>query len=461
MKKKASNSQKPQVLHRFTDIYVAGMLSVFLLYPGTAGYANITAHKAALFFLLSGIYGLGVPLLRLGLTAGGAAAAPKPKAIWRKMGLGEKLLLGYWVMTAISTALSRFPGTAFWGGARREGFVTISLYCLCCLWVSRYGQAKRWMLWLFAAAMCVNDALAIWQLAGGNPLGLYPDGMNYYDGFKLYAGQFLGTIGNVDLLSALLTVAIPVFWVAMLKMKGRRRFLLAVPLGMSLGVLFTAFVSGGVLGVTLGAVLTVPVVAKRGKGRRILAAGAGAMLLLAVPVVYFGGSYMGGFLAEAAQIMRGQVEDSFGSGRIYIWRKSLELAKELPLFGGGPETMVYRSDAVFERFDPELNVTIRSYVDTAHNEYLNVLVNQGIFAMTAFVGTIAAALVRWVKRAPDSVITASCGAAVLAYAVQALFGISSLVSAPFFHLALGFLLGDTGCVQSKATEEISAEKQGR
>ncbi len=443
------------ILYRFSELYIGLMISVFLLFPGTGGYENITEQKASVFFLLSGIYALGVPILRTEISLVGNYPLPALKEGLRNLGWGRSLILVYWLMTALSTLLSDYRSVAFWGEARHEGFVTITLYCICFLWISCFAKPKEWMLWLFAVAICVNDILALLQIAGYNPLHLYPEGLDYYDAFKLYSGQFLGTVGNVDMMSAVFTVAIPLFWISLVKLKGNRRFLLVIPLALTLGVLLIAFVEGGVLGVFAGALLTVPVIVNKGNTRKALACSVAMILILGVCFVYFAGDRIGGFVSEAHQIMHGNWDDSFGSGRIYIWRKSLELVNGHLLFGGGPETMIFRTDAVFERLDEELGVLIRSYVDTAHNEYLNVLVNQGLLALLPYLGALLWAAVQWVKIAPENAGAAVCGGAVLSYCIQAFFGISSLLSAPYFWLALGLLIS---CLQ---TSKNHCERGGR
>lgn len=68
---------------------------------------------------------------------------------------------------------------------------------------------------------------ALWQLAGGNPLGLYPKGLAYSDAGTAYSGAYLGTIGNTDLLAAVMCVAVPAFFYGAWKL---RRCWLLVPL---------------------------------------------------------------------------------------------------------------------------------------------------------------------------------------------------------------------------------------
>ena len=432
---------KDILLEKVTAVYTACMLSVFLLYPGLGGYQNITAEKWRAFLLFTGGYVGLTLLLRLELAVTGSARLPALGAVWRSMGLARKLLIAFWAVSAVSTVFSVDRSVAFWGGARYEGLLTITLYCAACLLVSRYGRPGKWMLWLFGAAMSLNCLLSLVQLAGYNPLGLYPAGMNYYDANVRYAGEFLGTIGNVDLLSAVLCAAIPAFWIAAVKLPGRDRFLLLVPLALCLAVLGKSFVAGGIVGVFVSALLTFPVLLK-GKGART--AGFAAVLCvcaLGLAGIYAFGGRLGGFLYEASELLHGRWDDDFGSGRLYIWRNVAELVRERPLLGGGPDTLGLRTEAAFERYDEALGILIRSSVDAAHNEYLNILVNQGLLALAAYLGALAAAAVRWVRTAAEKPASAICGGAVLGYCVQAFFGISSPISAPYLWLALGFLIG--------------------
>ena len=98
--------------------------------------------------------------------------------------------------------------------------------------------------------------------------------------------------------------------------------------------------------------------------------------------------------------------------------------------------------AAFERYDESLNIFIRSSIDNAHNEFLQILVNQGLFALMSFVGIIISSLTRWLKNGNQHVSVTICGGAVLGYIIQALFGISSPVSSPFFWIALSFVISE-------------------
>lgn len=184
------------------NIYLVCLSSVFLLYTGANGYTTITAAKWHLFELFS-----------------------------------------------------IDPRVAFWGNpGRREGLVTLALYYLVFWLLCRHAHPEAWMLYLFGAAMALCCVVSLLQLTGANPFKLYPEGMNYFDAGKLYSGAFLGTVGNTDLFSSVLCLAIPLFWASVWKLNDRRRFLLLIPLALGLFVLFAMSVAGGMVGV-LGALV--------------------------------------------------------------------------------------------------------------------------------------------------------------------------------------------------------------
>lgn len=415
------------------------MLTVYLLWPGLGGYAQLTAAKWKLFLLLSLAYAGGSALLALELTAIGRLRPLRPAGLRRFFSMQDWLLLAFWACSVLSTLCAVDRATAFWGSARRGGLVTITLCCLCALLISHLGRPRRWMLFLLGGTLCLNCILALFQFTGLNPLGLYPQGMNYYDANKLYAGEFLGTLGNADVVSAVLCAAIPALWLALFKLSGRSRFLLTVPLALCLTVLFRSSVAGGIVGVSGALLLTLPLLPGSRRGR--LGAAAAVILLCAGGLVflYLYGSRLGGFLYEASEVLHGRWKDEFGSSRIFIWRHVLELVPERLLLGGGPDTLGLRMEVGFERYDEALGMVIRSSIDDAHNEYLNILVNQGLLALLCYLAMLGRAAVKWARAAIQDPAAAICGGAVLGYCIQAFFGITSPISAPYFWIALALL----------------------
>ena len=211
------------------------------------------------------------------------------------------------------------------------------------------------------------------------------------------------------------------------------------------------------LGAVCGSVLALPVVLPLGKtGRKRLrlgilcAAALGLALLWLLPLP--------GTLGEAHALLRGKAEDSFGSGRIYIWRNTLPLLRERLLTGGGPDTFSHRMTAVFTRTG-ENGKTIRRTIDSAHNEYLNILINQGLPALLFYLAALVCSLVRWFRRRGGAA-AALIGAALFCYALQAFFGISTPSCAGFFWVFWGLLEAAFGPEAPPSAEAAEIDKEG-
>ena len=432
MRTKARAGQR--LTEKISDVYLALMLSVFLLWPGTDGYEKITAAKYRLFLLLTLGYCAGTALLYLELLVMRQCRPVSFRALVRAIRPAEWLMLGYVLYSLLSTLLSPWRDDAWLGLTRREGFLTLALYAAAFLLLGRLARPKKWLLDVFGAGMCLCCLLSLRQLTGGNPLGLYPEGLSYYDAGKAYSGAYLGTIGNTDLLAAVMCAAVPAFFYGVWKL---RRYWLLAPLALCLIVSVWMDVSAGLLGIAAGLLLPLPL-AFGGKRRRAAAIMIGCGLLAAfLAVLLIPG--LPGILGEAHALLLGRAEDEFGSGRVFIWKNVWQAVKERPLFGGGPDTLSRRVTAYFERYDEARNAVIRSGIDAAHNEYLNILANQGCFALLCWLGTLGCSAGRFIRKAGEQPAVLICGSAVLGYCVQAFFGISMCLSTPFFLIAWAML----------------------
>ena len=147
-----------------------------------------------------------------------------------------------------------------------------------------------------------------------------------------------------------------------------------------------------------------------------------------------------GSVYELSQLMHGNFDDSFGSSRILIWRKTLELVPERLLFGGGPGTLALRLDVDFSRFVEETGKTLSSSVDNAHNEYLGILVNTGLLSLAAYLAAQLYSVLKAVKSASLSEFCGIFACALLCYWIQAFFGLGLFLVSPLMWLFWGLLV---------------------
>ena len=434
------DKNKFKIFEDISSVFLVLMLSVFLFWFDGKGYTNIVNAKADAFHIVCGGYIALVALLILESFAVGNIKPAEIAEKFKSVSLVQKLVIAYMLITLFSGLLSEYGMQTWKGISRNEGALTICVYCLCFLFVSMFGKPKKWMLYPLGASTLLFSILCFVQLTGTNPFHLYPEGMNYFGAYKDYSGAYIGTIGNVDLVAAYLCVVIPLMWVPVLRLKEKQRFLLLVPLAAALGVLFGISVLAGFVGVFCGAVLALPVVLPLSpRTRKVMAIVIAALIIMGIAFLFLA-DVGGGLLHEAHELLHGNVSDSFGTGRVYIWRNVIQRVPEQLFFGHGPDTMSKSDIEPFSRYDAENDRTLTAYVDVAHSEYLNVLYHQGIFALIAYLAALVIAAVKWIKNSGNDA-AAIFGTAVLCYCIQALFGISMLLSAPFFWICLGLLDG--------------------
>lgn len=409
-----------------TDKYISLMLLVFPLWTGTEGYAAITRGKFLFFAVLSALY-LAL-LLPCALLVG-----EKP----RRARLPQWFALAFMAAACLSAALSPYGRAVILGASRYDGLLTLLLYGGIFLGVSAFGEWKKYYVYLLAASASICSLVAIPQLLGGNPFGLYPGELTYFDANVRYTGEFLGTIGNTNLLAAFYCLCIPLFiWHALTHRALRDRLVLAAA-ALCLGVLIASRVASGAVALAAAAVVLMPYYVNytsHSRKKALIAAGCmAALCLAALAAVYaYGGN--SGTLHELSQLLHGHVEDSYGSSRVAIWRECLRLFGESPVTGGGPDTLVLRTDMTFSRFVEETGSTISTHVDNAHCEPLGYLVNLGALGLIPYLALCAESLRRFFRGCAPA-----AGGALCCYYVQSLFGLGLCIVVPLVWIYMGLV----------------------
>lgn len=423
-----------------TAIFLWTMATVFLLLSGPEGYTDISRFK---YLML-----LGISACFIAAMAGSALwqlikkeiTLTSPRKLWQKMTAAQKLMLGFWLCCGISAVISGFFPDTLLGFHRREGFLTITIYVAIFLLVSVYGKADSLLLTVFAVAVTVFSAICFLQFLGHNPFTLYPEGLTYYDAHKAYRYEFLGTMGNVDIVAALLSVAAPLFLTAVVRLKDKRRFLLLIPLACILAVTVLSKVAAAFVGVFGSMLLITPLaLITNPKVKKTLLIVLLILLILAV-LCLFCFDIGTGTLHEIHQLLHGNWDDDFGTGRLFIWRNLMPLIEEHPLFGGGCDTLGERMTVEFRNYDEETGILRTASIDTAHNEYLNILVNEGALALIFYLAALVYSFYIFIRKNPRNPAVAICGSGVLGYCLQAFFGIRMTINAPLLFILWALML---------------------
>lgn len=420
-----------------TAVFVAVVFSTFVLYTGARGYQAIQMAKFSAFcWIFGGFLGL-IILLFAELWIVGQRRPVASFVRWRSWSCAKKLVALYWLLTVISALASPFWPQTLLGMTREEGLLTVSIYCGCFFCVAEYVRPRPWMMHLICAVTTVFCVYCLLQMAGYDPLHLYPPGYGYQNANIDYAGIYLGTIGNADLTAALLCMAAAASGIWLLAGRSRARLWSVLPFGLCLWTLWRLQVQAGLLAMTAGAFVILPLILPCSTKKRKWLWLSSALLALAALTGIYLFAPDSGTLHELQQVLHGNWDPAFGNARIFIWREVLVRIPQHIWLGLGPDTMAAAGISYYSRVVDGVSIPV--IVDTAHNEYLNILYHQGAPALAVYLGALGSSLGSWLKRGREDLESAICGGVLLCYGIQAFFSFSMCAVTGIFWVVWGIL----------------------
>lgn len=122
------------------------------------------------------------------------------------------------------------------------------------------------------------------------------------------------------------------------------------------------------------------------------------------------------------------IED-YGSGRITIWKNALKAVPKYFWLGSGIDTFGY----VYSQNNKGL------YYDKAHNEYLQILVTEGIFTLISYLSLLLLLFIDGIKS--NNKLIWVLMMAFIGYTLQAFLNISVNTVAPTFYIIMGMMAG--------------------
>ncbi len=474
-----------------TSAYLAALfLGLPLIFHD--GYFDITEAKQVFFLASAGMYLFGMLVIRLLF---GGCARPIRRPV---LSMADGCILALLLIVVLSSALSGRFGAALLGALDRyQGVLTVLLYAGVYFCVSRSFRWTR----LNDAALALGCALCC-LLALLNAFSLDPLGIRAVLPAWVRT-RYISAIGNIDFFGAYLAAAFPFLLARYAYAESRAdkllfaaSLLLAAP-GVALSgceSFFLAFIAAMVL-------LPLLCGTRRAMQRAFLASGALLAVLCALlPLLppYPQGLYVSywmrlllqptvalplallcfalafalkseaaypkltrayriallsacalgaAFLLLSNTLLRdtsfGTLDRfvKFGTGwgtdRGRIWSRCVAWYRTYPflqkLIGGG-SGVVYALDSVAPLFPDAV-------MDSAHNEYLHLLLTTGICGLLAYLGLLIGALMPALRRMRGNALAMACALSVLAYAVQAAVNIAQPFSTPLLYAYLAALAG--------------------
>ena len=141
---------------------------------------------------------------------------------------------------------------------------------------------------------------------------------------------------------------------------------------------------------------------------------------------------------EATEIAKGNFNENYGTERMYIWKETIKIVPNYLLHGVGIDNFhkAFNGGALILK-----RPTREILYDKAHNEYLQILVTQGIFALASYLFVYGYVVYKGTKNAfKNNEIYLILP--IIGYLVQAFFSISVIEVAPIFYMLLGLCCGE-------------------
>jgi O-antigen ligase len=140
-----------------------------------------------------------------------------------------------------------------------------------------------------------------------------------------------------------------------------------------------------------------------------------------------------GVIFEAREVMHGNIQDEFGTNRIFIWRNALTVFPNNPIIGTGPDTFGHA-------FPRDAHGVFGEFYENAHNEYIQYLITHGIVGLLFYLAFVGSIVLRSVKKAFNDPIIMAVLAAFVGYLAQAFFNISHPIASQILWIFAGILV---------------------
>ena len=384
-----------------------------------------------------------------------AAAAAARLALHRRLTLPGAApltlpLVCYGASAVISTVFSVAPRLSIRGDRwREEGVFALLSYVALTFIFAGFVESRRQFRGLVQALLVSSTLVALYgivQYLGFNPTE------HFVPLFRTASIQ--STIGNANFLGKFLVLVLPLHIAWYLVASSRRGMVLR---GAGIMICFCALVLTFTRASWVGFLAALAVFAwaagsslLRGKAGRIA-----ALLLITLSFSLLIGCYSLVRTAPGRELFfthaRDRIVSSFdlrtgiGSAtRLFIWEKTIGVIRKRPWIGYGPDANV----VAMRSFNLEFNEKFSQWaiLDRAHNNYLDIIVGQGLLGLTAYLGVVITFLI-WLRKTKtreqnESTKLFYCGmfAATCGYLVNDFFIFSTVSVSPAFWSLMGITL---------------------
>lgn len=334
----------------------------------------------------------------------------------------------YALLIIISTVTSKyFPYPIIQGAIGRfEGAITLYLYIVLFYLTYKFFNWNEKFLPYIATSTIIVSTVGIVQAILYYVFGRTDE--HIYMAFSSF--------GNPNFFSSYLSMFLPIYMLVYLK-KGNPFYLITSIITFG-ALVCTKTLGGYITFVIYFVIILIYAITQKFKFKNIWILVLSFIIMFSLLNVCTKNIYINEVISlekETENIENGS--DSFGSGRGFIYKVSLNIIKQYPLLGVGPDSLgAYFMENIF--FDP--NYDSNRIYDKAHCEYLHIAVCTGVPSLICYITIIAIiGITIWKKHLSDksNLTIFAVGLSILSYLIQATGNISVTHVAPIFWIILG------------------------
>lgn len=360
-----------------------------------------------------------------------------------KLNMYEKILGIYLILVTVSCFLTKHGvvNTLLGLNGRGEGLITIYSYAMTfIIFLRGYKDMKNPLRYgiIIASIVSIYGILQATLPAGTN-LYIVPD----------ITGEYAkGTMKNQNMFSSYICIFLPMLSYYFIDSKKK---LSIIPTSLMFAALVVAKTLGGYL-TCFGMLLVIfiyTLITSKEKAKTFLKC---IILVLVFAAIFIGLNILkSGTYVKEAKSTNVELEklvdkdESFGTGRMEIWKKGLKIIKNYPMFGVGLDNMDAEISNNFEEYidNKKTDILNKYRVDKAHMEYMQVALSTGIPSLIVYLifqVLIVFLLLKVVlnnKEKEENVVNTMVLIAILSYIIQALANFSVVQVAPCIWAILG------------------------
>ena len=211
--KKNRDKDINKIFNIITEIYIICAIIIYPLIVDNTGFFNILECKWNAYFYIMIGYISAIVILFLYFIIFKHINLLKNI----KFTIVQLFIILFLLINIISTLFSPFKNyDLLYGVGRGEGLVMMSLYVISFLFITLFGRFNKRQILYFSISSVLLNLICILQYVGFNPFYMY----------KLSIGthnvSFIGTIGNLDHVSALYTILLSISFAAFIFLDNNR-----------------------------------------------------------------------------------------------------------------------------------------------------------------------------------------------------------------------------------------------